>query len=156
MLFCLVDFVRASKSVLSWKVWLCKLLFPKCACTHTHIYVCICVYMCVYVCVCVYAKLLSVQFRQSVMAYSLWPHELQHARPPCPSPKLEFTQTHAHRVGDAIQPSYPLSPPCPPAPSPSQHHGLFQWVNSSYEVAKVLEFQLQRQSFQWTPRTDLL
>ena len=60
----------------------------------------------------------------------------------------EFTQTHAHQVGDAIQPSHPLSPPSPPAPSPSQHQGLFQRVNSSPEVAKVLEFQLQHQSFQ--------
>ena len=68
----------------------------------------------------------------------------------------EFTQTHVHRVGDAIQPSHPLSSPSPPAPSPSQHQGLFQWVNTSHEVAKVLEFQLQHQSFQWTPRTDLL
>ena len=54
----------------------------------------------------------------------------------------EFTQTHIHRVGDAIQPSHPLSPPSPPAPNPSQHQSLFQWVNSSHEVAKVLEFQL--------------
>ena len=68
----------------------------------------------------------------------------------------EFTQTHVHRVCDAIQPSHPLSSPSPPAPNPSQHHGLFQWVNSSHEGAKVLEFQLQHQSFQWTPRTDLL
>ena len=68
----------------------------------------------------------------------------------------EFTQTHAHRVGDAIQPSHPLSSPSPPAPNPSQHQGLFQWVNSSHQVAKVLEFQPQHQSFQWTPRTDLL
>ena len=69
---------------------------------------------------------------------------------------LEFTQTHAQRVGDAIQPSHPLSSPSPPAPNPSQYQGLFQWVNSSHQVAKVLEFQLQHQSFQWTPRTDLL
>ena len=62
----------------------------------------------------------------------------------------EFTQTHVHRVGDAIQPSYPLSSPSP-APNPSQHQGLFQRVNSSHEVARVLEFQLQHQSFQWTP-----
>ena len=55
---------------------------------------------------------------------------------------LEFTQTHVHRVGDAIQPSHPLSSPSPPAPNPFQHQGLFQWVNSSHEVAKVLEFQL--------------
>ena len=69
---------------------------------------------------------------------------------------LEFTQTHVHRVGDAIQPSYPLPSPSPPAPNPSQHQGLFQWVSSAHQVAKVLEFQLQHQSFQWTPRTDLL
>ena len=68
----------------------------------------------------------------------------------------EFTQTHVHWVGDVIQPSHPLSSPFPPAPNPSQHQSLFQWVNSSHEVAKVLEFQLQHQSFQWTPRTDLL
>ena len=68
----------------------------------------------------------------------------------------EFTQTHVLRVGDAIQPSHPLSSPSPPAPNPSQHQGLFQWVNSSHQVAKVLEFQPQHQSFQWTPRTDLL
>ena len=68
----------------------------------------------------------------------------------------EFTQTHVYRVGDAIQPSHPLPSPSPPAPSPSQHQGLFQWVNSSHELAKVLEFQLQHQSFQWTPRTHLL
>ena len=60
----------------------------------------------------------------------------------------ESTQTHVHRVGDAIQPSHPLSSPSPSAPNPSQHHGLFQWVNSSHEVAKILEFQLQHQSFQ--------
>ena len=60
----------------------------------------------------------------------------------------ELAQTHLHRIGDAIQPSHPLSSPSPPAPNPSQHHGLFQWVNSSHEVTKVLEFQLQHQSFQ--------
>ena len=68
----------------------------------------------------------------------------------------EFTQTHVYRVGDAIQPSHPLSCPSSPAPNPSQHQGLFQWVNPSHEVTKVLEFQLQHQSFQWTPRTDPL
>ena len=61
---------------------------------------------------------------------------------------LELTQTHAHQVGDAIQTSHPLSSPSPPAPNPSQHQGLFQLVNSSHEVAKLLEFQLQHQSFQ--------
>ena len=67
----------------------------------------------------------------------------------------EFTQTHVHRVSDAIQPSHPLLSPSPLTFNHSQHQGLFQWVNSLHEVAKVLEFQLQHQSFQWTPRTDL-
>ena len=69
---------------------------------------------------------------------------------------LELAQTHVHWVGDVIQPSRPLSSLFPPALSLSQHQGLFQWVSSSHQVAKVLEFQLQHQSFQWTPRTDLL
>ena len=60
----------------------------------------------------------------------------------------EFTQTHVHRVGDAIQPSHPLSSPSPPAPNPAQHQGLFQRVNSSHEVVKVLQLQLQCQPFQ--------
>ena len=60
----------------------------------------------------------------------------------------EPTQTHAHRGGDAIQPSHPLSPASPSAPNPSQHQGLFQWLNSTHEVAKVLEPQPQHQSFQ--------
>ena len=69
---------------------------------------------------------------------------------------LESTQTHVHRVSDAIQPSHPLSSPSPPTFNLSQHQGLFKLVSSSHQVAKVLEFQLQHQSFQWTPRTDLL
>ena len=68
----------------------------------------------------------------------------------------EFTQTHVHWVSDAIQPSHPMSSPSPPSPNPSQHQSLFQWVNSSHEVAKVLEFQLQHHSFQRNPRADLL
>ena len=84
----------------------------------------------------------SIQFSRSVVSNSLRPHESQHARPPCPSPTPEFTQTHVHWVGDAIQQSHLLSSLSLPAPNPSQHQGLFQWVNSSHEVAKVLEFQL--------------
>ena len=61
---------------------------------------------------------------------------------PVPHQLPEFTQTHVHRVSDAIQPSHPLASPSPPAPNSSQHQSLFQWVNSSHEVAKVLEFQL--------------
>ena len=68
----------------------------------------------------------------------------------------EFTQTHVHRVSDAIQPSHPLSSPSPPAPNPSQHQSLFQCVNSLHEMANVLQFQLQHQSFQRTPRANLL
>ena len=68
----------------------------------------------------------------------------------------EFTQTHVHRISDAIQPPHPLSSPSPPAPNPSQHQSLFQRVNASHEVAKVLEFQLQHHSFQRNPRADLL
>ena len=68
----------------------------------------------------------------------------------------ESTQTHVRRVGDAIQPSHPLSSLSPPALNLSQHQGLFKWVSSSHQGAKILEFQLQHQSFQWTPRTDPL
>ena len=68
----------------------------------------------------------------------------------------ELAQTHVHWFDDAIQPSHPLSSPSPPAFSLSQHQGLFQWVSSSHQVAKVLEFQLQHQCFQWIFRTDFL
>ena len=66
----------------------------------------------------------------------------------------ELAQTHVHRVGDAIRPSHPLPSPSPPAFNFPQHHSLFQWVSSLHQVANVLEFQLQHQSFQWTLRTD--
>ena len=68
----------------------------------------------------------------------------------------EFTQIHAHWVSDAIQPSHPLSSPSPPTFNLSQYQSLFKWVSSLHQVAKVLEVQLQHQSFQWTLRTDLL
>ena len=68
----------------------------------------------------------------------------------------ESTQTRIHRVGDAIQPSHPPSSPSSPALNLSQNQGLFKWVSSLHEVAKVVEFQLQHQSFQWKSRTDLL
>ena len=67
---------------------------------------------------------------------------------------LELAQTHVHRIGDAIQ--HPLSSPSPPAFNLSQHQGLFQWVSSSNQVAKGLEFQLQHRSFQCIFMTDLL
>ena len=80
------------------------------------------------------------QFSHSVMSDSLQSRESQHARPPCPSPTSGVHSNYMHRVGDAIQPSHPLSSPSPPAPNPSQHQSLFQWVNSLHEVAKVLDF----------------
>ena len=91
----------------------------------------------------------SVQFSHSVMSNSLWPHGLQHTSFPVFQHLLELTQSHVHWVGDVIQPSHPLLSPSPPAFNLSQHQGLFQWVSSLHQVAKVLELQLQHQSFQW-------
>ena len=68
----------------------------------------------------------------------------------------QLAQTHVHRVSDAIQPSHPLLSPSPPAFDLSQHQDLFQWVSSSHQMAKVLELQLQHQSFQWIFRVDFL
>ena len=93
------------------------------------------------------------QFSCSVVSDSLQPQGLKHTRLPCPSPTA---RNHVHQLNDAIQPSHPLSSPSPPVPNPSQDQGLFQWVSSSHQMAKVLEFQPQHQSLQWTPRTDLL
>ena len=69
---------------------------------------------------------------------------------------LELAQTHVHGVGEAIQPSHPLTSPSPPTLNLSHHQGLFQWVSSLHQVAKVLEFQLHHQSFQWIFKTDFL
>ena len=69
---------------------------------------------------------------------------------------LEFTQSHVHWVGDAIQPSHPLLSPSPSGLNLSQYQGLFKWVSSLHQVTKVLELQLQHQSFQWISRTDVL
>ena len=85
------------------------------------------------------------------MSESLWPHGLQHTRPPYPQQLPEFTQTRVHWVGDAIQPSQPLSSPSPSAFNLSQHQGIFQWVSSLHQVVKLLEFQLQHQPFQEHP-----
>ena len=69
---------------------------------------------------------------------------------------LELAQTRVHWASDAMQPSHPLLSPSPPAFNVSPNQGLFQWVSSSNQVAKVLEFQLQHLSFQWIFRTDFL
>ena len=92
------------------------------------------------------ASVSSVQFSCSVMSDSSAPWTA--ARQACPSPTPELAQTHVHRVSDAIQASYPLSSPSPPALNLSQHQDLSQGVSSLHKVAKVLEFQLQHQSFQ--------
>ena len=69
---------------------------------------------------------------------------------------LELAQIHVHWIGEAIQPSHPLSPPSPPALNLSQHQGLFKWVDTLNQVAKVSELQHQHQSFQWIFRVDFL
>ena len=103
---------------------------------------------------CTHIFITSVQFSSVAQLYPTLCGPMNHSTPGLPVHHQlpEFTQTHVHRVGDAIQPSHPS----PPAPNPSQHQSLFQWVNSLHEMAKVREFQLQHQSFQWTSRTDLL
>ena len=92
----------------------------------------------------------SVQFSHSVVSTLCDPKD-------CSTPGIhvhhqlpEFTQTHVHWVSDVIQPFHPLSSPSPPDFNLSQHQGLFKCVSSSHQVAKILEFQLQHQSFQWT------
>ena len=89
-------------------------------------------------------KILSVQFSSVAQLCLTLRDPMNHSTPGLSvyHQLPEFTQTHAKRVGDAIQPSHPLSSPSPPALNPSQHQGLFQSVNSLHQVAKVLEFQL--------------
>ena len=95
-------------------------------------------------------------FSYSVISNSLQPHGLQHARLPCPSAS-HGTCSNSCPSSRWCHPTIsPLSSSSPPALNLSQHQGLFKWVSSSNQVAKVLEFQLQHQSLQRTPRTDLL
>ena len=103
-----------------------------------------------------YEIVVSVQFSCSFMSDSSWHHRCSMQGLPIHFQLPEFTQTHVHWVGDAIQPSHPLSSLSPPTFNLCQHQGLFQWVSSSHLVAKVLEFQLQHQCFQWIFRTDFL
>ena len=99
---------------------------------------------------------LSVQFSHSVVSDSLWLHGLQHARSPCRSstPRLYSNFCPSSQWCHPTTSSSVI--PSPPTFSLSQHQGLFQWVSSPHQVARVLEFQLQHLSFQWTSRTDLL
>ena len=103
----------------------------------------------------------SVQFSCSIMSDSLRPHGLQYSRPLCPSPtpRVYSNSQSLFMSFELVMPSnclHPLSSPSLPALNLSPHQGLFKWVSSSHQVAKVLTFQLQHQSFQWTPRTDFL
>ena len=94
-------------------------------------------------------------FSRSVVSVSLQPHGLKHAGSPVLHYLPKFAQIRVHWIGDAIQPSHPLSP-VSPALNLSQHQSLSQWVSSSHWVARVLEFELQHQSFQWIFRVDFL
>ena len=101
-------------------------------------------------------KVCLVRFSRSVVSNSLQPHESQHTRPPCPSPA---PGVHSNSCPSSrwYHPAISSSViPFSSCPQSSQHQGLFQWVSSSHEVAKVLEFQLQHQSFQWIFRTHVL
>ena len=99
---------------------------------------------------------LSVQFSHSVVSNSLWLHEPQHTRPFCPSPTPRVHQ-NPRPLSWWCHPTISSSVgPFSSCPQSFPASGLFKWVSPSYQVAKVLEFQLQNQSFQWTPRTDLL
>ena len=100
----------------------------------------------------------SVRFSSVTQSCLILCNPMEHNPPGLPvhHQLLEFTQTCVHWVSDAIQPSRPLSYPAPPTFSLSQHQGLFQWLSSSHQVAKVLELQLQHQFFQWIFRTDFL
>ena len=109
--------------------------------------VCVSVYVCVFVCI-------SVQFSDQVMSNLCDPMDCSPPGPPVPHHLPEFAQVHVHWIGDVIQPSHLLPSSCPFVFNLSQHQSLFQWVSSSYQVAKVLELQLQHQSFQWVLRVD--
>ena len=136
--------------------------------THTHTHTHICIHMCVCIYIYIYIYIYNwitflctwniVQFTSVAQSCPTLCDPMNHSTPGLPvyHQLPESIQTHVHWVGDAIQASHPLSSPSPPALNLSQHQGLFKWVSSSHQVAKVLEFQLQHQSLQWTPRTDLL
>ena len=100
----------------------------------------------------------SVQFSSVIQSCTTLCNSMNRSMPGCPAHHQlpESTLTHVHWVRDAIQPSHSLSSPSPPTLNRSQHQGFFKWVSSSHQVTKVLEFQLQSQSYQWIPRTDLL
>ena len=109
-----------------------------------------------YTCIHIYVYEVLLLFIHSVVFYSLRLHGLEHTRLPCPSPSPGVCSNSRPASRWCIQPSYPLSSPSPLAFNLTLYQGLFQWVSSSHQVAKVLEFQLQHQSFQWIFRIDFL
>jgi len=118
----------------------------------------LCLCMLYYMCIHIYMHAVYVQFSSVTQLCPTLCDSMNHSTPGLPVHHQlpEFTQTHAPWVGDAIQPSHPPLSPSLPALNLSQHQGLFKWVSFSHQVAIVLDFQLQHQSFQWTPRTHLL
>ena len=102
-----------------------------------------------------YFLYINAQCVSSVVSDSLRPHGLQHARPPCPSPTPRV-YLNSCALSWWCHPTISSSVVPSPAFNLSQHQGLFKWVSSSHHMVKVLEFQLQHQSFQWTPRTNFL
>ena len=100
--------------------------------------------------------IVSVQFSCSVLSNSWRPQELQHARPPCPSPTPGVHPNPCPLSRWCHPQSYLLSSPSPLALNLFQHQGLFQWTGSSHQVAEVLELQLQHQCFQWLFRVNIL
>ena len=100
----------------------------------------------------------TVQFSSVAQSCATLCDPMDHGTPSLPVHHQlpEFTQTHVHWVSDAIQPSHPLTSPSPLALNLSQHQGLFKWVSSLHQVAKVLEFQIHHQFSQWIFRTDFL
>ena len=101
----------------------------------------------------VFRKFISVQFSHSAMSWLCSLMDFSMPGLPVHHQLTELAQIPIHQVSDAIQPSHPLSSPSLPAFNLSQHQNLFKWVSTSHQVAKVLEFQLQHQSFQWIFRT---
>ena len=102
-------------------------------------------------------KFSSVQFSSVTQSYPTLCDPMDYSMPGLPVHHQlpQLTQTYVHWVTDGIQPSHPLSSPFPSAFNLIQHQDLFKWFSSLHKVAKVLEFQLQHQPFQWIFRTDL-
>ena len=98
----------------------------------------------------------SVQFSSVAQSWTTLCNPMNRSTPGFHHQLPELAQTHVHLVGDAIQPSHALSSPSSPDFNLSQHQGLLQWVSSLHQMVKVLEFQLQHQSFQWVFRTNFL